>query len=124
MDSERIYKYVAEKWDSTIIPTLCEYIRIPNQSPGTNFTRFFDSVPFFSCCLYLVLAFDKEWATNGHMDKAVQLMVDWVHGQSVPGLELEVRFRCRIFPTCNFYLYTLFSHHRAPTIECKPDLGS
>jgi hypothetical protein len=38
MDADRIYKFVADKWDSTIVPTLCEYIRIPNQSPGA--TRF------------------------------------------------------------------------------------
>jgi hypothetical protein len=50
---------------------------------------------FFWLLLTLIFAihaaFDKEWATNGHMDKAVKLMVDWVHAQNVPGLELEVR---------------------------------
>lgn len=68
MDAAKLYDFVSHQWDSTIVPTLSEYIRIPNQSP----------------------AFDKEWATNGHMDKAVQLMVDWVHAQKVPGLDLEV----------------------------------
>ncbi len=40
-----------------MIPTLVEYIRIPNKSP----------------------AFDKDWEAHGHMDKAVDLLVAWAN---------------------------------------------
>ena len=38
-------------WDDEIVPTLTDYIRIPNKSP----------------------AFDPDWEKHGHMDKAVAL---------------------------------------------------
>lgn len=68
MDIDKTKQFVGEKWDSTIIPTLSEYISIPNQSPS----------------------FDPEWATNGHLDKVVTLFTNWVKAQNVPGLTLEV----------------------------------
>ena len=55
-------------WDEAILPTLTEYIRIPNQSPG----------------------FDKDWRKNGHMAKAVELVRRWVEAQKVPGLSRRV----------------------------------
>jgi acetylornithine deacetylase/succinyl-diaminopimelate desuccinylase-like protein len=48
----------------TIIPTLENYIRIPNQSP----------------------AFDKNIHSNGYQEAAVNLIVDWVLKQGVVGL--------------------------------------
>ncbi len=62
-------KFVAQRWDDSIVPTLQDYIRIPNQSP----------------------LYDPQWATNGLIDQAVDLMVQWVRDQQVPGLVLEVR---------------------------------
>ena len=50
--------HVGHVWDADIVPTLEEYIRIPNVSP----------------------AFDPEWATTGHMDRAAELVRDWVGG--------------------------------------------
>ena len=35
MDAAATLKYITEKWDYTIVPTLQEFIKIPNQSPGT-----------------------------------------------------------------------------------------
>ena len=40
-------------WEDSIISTLKEFIRIPNESP----------------------AFDREWQRNGHMDRAVSSRV-------------------------------------------------
>eukprot|EP01102_Stenamoeba_stenopodia_P004123 TRINITY_DN1430_c0_g1_i1.p1 TRINITY_DN1430_c0_g1~~TRINITY_DN1430_c0_g1_i1.p1 ORF type:complete len:479 (-),score=129.05 TRINITY_DN1430_c0_g1_i1:74-1510(-) len=68
LDVEKTKQFVGAAWDDSIIPTLCEYIKIPNMSP----------------------MFDKEWATNGHVDKVVELFVNWVKAQNVPELELEV----------------------------------
>ena len=54
-------------WDSSIVPTIQEYIRIPNQSP----------------------LFDPEWKRNGHMHKAVELARNWAEQQGVRGLTIE-----------------------------------
>ncbi len=57
-------------WEEEIIPTLTEYIRIPNKSPF----------------------FDKEWASAGHMERAVELVEKWCKNQAtrIPGLTVEV----------------------------------
>lgn len=63
-----IEKRILPFWDEAILPTLTEYIRIPNQSPG----------------------FDKDWRKHGHMARAVELVRGWVEAQRVPGLTLRV----------------------------------
>ena len=45
-------KFTDEIWRDEIVPTLVEYIRIPNKSP----------------------AFDPDWAKHGYMDEAVRLI--------------------------------------------------
>ncbi len=55
-------------WDQEIIPKLAEYIKIPNKSP----------------------LFDKDWKANGHMDQAMQLLVDWVSQQDIAGMQYEL----------------------------------
>jgi len=47
--------FIDDIWRDEVIPTLVEYIRIPNKSPS----------------------FEPEWASLGHMDKAVDLFVAW-----------------------------------------------
>jgi acetylornithine deacetylase/succinyl-diaminopimelate desuccinylase-like protein len=68
MDHTRIQGFCASEWDSSAIPQLVEYIRIPNKSP----------------------AFDPQWEKHGHMEKAVRLFADWCRKQDIAGLELEV----------------------------------
>jgi len=60
--------FIDDLWASSIVPALEQYIQIPNQSP----------------------AFDPDWQAHGHMERAVQLVADWVCAQAVPGLQLEV----------------------------------
>jgi acetylornithine deacetylase/succinyl-diaminopimelate desuccinylase-like protein len=67
MNAEQIARNVGETWDSSIVPTLERYIRIPNQSP----------------------LFDPDWKRNGHMHQAITLARAWVEQQSVPGLRIE-----------------------------------
>jgi acetylornithine deacetylase/succinyl-diaminopimelate desuccinylase-like protein len=57
-------------WDEDILPTLVEYIRIPNKSQ----------------------MFDPEWEKHGHMMKAVALFEHWAkeHLSALPGAKLEV----------------------------------
>ena len=64
MNSERLDRYVAEVWDSSIVPTLEEYIRIPNKSPQ----------------------FEPKWAELGYMQDAVEHLQRWVSQYPVRGL--------------------------------------
>ena len=68
MDTAKIDRFVAAKWDDEIVPQLVEYIRIPNKSP----------------------MFDKDWVAHGYMDDAVKLMETWARAQPIPGMQLEV----------------------------------
>ena len=68
MDADRNRTLVDDTWTSSIVPTLEQYIRIPNQSP----------------------LFDPDWKRNGHMNRAVALARSWVESQNVKGLSLEV----------------------------------
>src|SRR5690606_2705649 len=55
MDIATGQRFIEALWEDSILPTLSEYIRIPNKSPH----------------------FDPHWQDNGHMDAAVQLIADW-----------------------------------------------
>jgi len=68
MNADQTRALVDETWSSSIVPTLQQYIRIPNQSP----------------------LFDPDWKRNGHMDRAVALARSWVESQQIRGLTLEV----------------------------------
>ncbi len=64
----RLQSFIRETWQASIVPTLEEYIAIPNESP----------------------AFDPRWQEHGHMDRAVDLFSRWATAQEIPGLELHV----------------------------------
>lgn len=68
MNPKEITKFVDRVWDEEIVPSLIEYIRIPNKSPD----------------------FDADWKANGHMDRAAQWVGDWCRGRSIRGLEVEL----------------------------------
>jgi len=70
VDDSRLKQFVGRMWDEAVVPSLVEYIRIPNKSP----------------------AFDKDWVAHGHMDAAVALMEKWARAQlaRIPGSTLEV----------------------------------
>ncbi|MFL6246615.1 MAG: M20 family metallopeptidase [Thermoanaerobaculia bacterium] len=68
MDADRNRTLVDDTWSSSIVPTLEQYIRIPNQSP----------------------LFDPDWKRNGYMNQAVALARSWVESQNIKGLTLEV----------------------------------
>ncbi len=60
--------YINQVWDESILPSLMEYIKIPNKSPQ----------------------FDAEWQTHGYMDQAVQLIANWCQTEAVSGMVMEV----------------------------------
>ena len=69
MNKEEISLYINKVWDSNVIPTLEKYIRIPNLSP----------------------MFEPEWQKSGNTEKAIHLIVEWVHSQNLGGAHLEVK---------------------------------
>jgi hypothetical protein len=56
LDGATLKAFVDQFWGDSIVPTLVDYIKIPNKSP----------------------AFDRDWAAHGYMDDAVTLFEAWV----------------------------------------------
>ncbi len=68
MDNSKTEQFVNDIWDDSIIPELCEYIKIPNKSP----------------------MFDPDWEQHGHMEKAVLMLEDWARQQPIKDMQVEV----------------------------------
>jgi len=68
MDSAATQRFVDELWNTSIIPELVEYIRIPNKSP----------------------AFDADWHSHGYMEDAVSLIETWCRAHALPDMAIEV----------------------------------
>lgn len=70
MSHSAIYTFVDTLWDNEIVPTLSDYIRIPNVSQ----------------------MFDADWEKNGHTDKAVALLADWARKKTaaLPGATVSI----------------------------------
>jgi acetylornithine deacetylase/succinyl-diaminopimelate desuccinylase-like protein len=70
LDVVRTKKLIDQCWADEIVPTLVEYIKIPNKSPS----------------------FDPDWAAHGYMDEAVALFEHWARAKLpfLPGATLEV----------------------------------
>jgi len=70
MNESSVTRFMDRIWEDDILPTLTDYIRIPNKSP----------------------AFDPKWVEHGHMDKAVALFEAWARKkiEKLPGAKLEV----------------------------------
>jgi len=70
MDNARLKSFVDQSWGDEVVPTLIEYIKIPNKSPQ----------------------FDPDWATHGYMDAAVALFERWARAKlpALAGATLEV----------------------------------
>jgi len=70
MDSQRLKKFVDGIWDDSVVPSITEYIKIPNKSP----------------------AFDADWQKHGYMADAVKLMERWAREKidALKGATLEV----------------------------------
>jgi acetylornithine deacetylase/succinyl-diaminopimelate desuccinylase-like protein len=70
MDTARLKGFVENLWDEAVLPSLTDYIRIPNKSP----------------------AFDPDWEAHGHMAKAVALLEGWARARlaQLPGATLDI----------------------------------
>jgi len=65
---EDLRSYIEEEFDKNVIPSLMDYIRIPNLSP----------------------AFDPEWETNGNAEKACNHIVSWIVAQKLINTSVEI----------------------------------
>jgi len=65
-----VSSFIETMWENDILPTLTDYIRIPNKSPH----------------------FDPAWEAHGHMDKAVALFEGWAKRRisGIEGATIEV----------------------------------
>jgi len=68
MDTNRAQSSIDAWWSESIVPRLCDYVRIPNKSP----------------------LFDPDWEAHGHMDRAAELMAAWCREQPLQGLRVEI----------------------------------
>ncbi len=63
-----LYEYIDHQWQEEILPSLCDYIKIPNKSPH----------------------FDAQWQEHGYMEQAVNHIADWCKAHAPKGLKLEI----------------------------------
>ena len=69
MNPDDLKKHIHGFWDSEIVPTLVDYIKIPNKSPS----------------------FDPDWEKHGHMDKVLNLAADWTEKHKPIGSEMIIK---------------------------------
>lgn len=68
MDARKTHTFVNQLWDKSIVPELCEYIKVPNKSP----------------------MFDHDWENHGYMDEAAEMLAKWCKKQPIKGIQTEV----------------------------------
>lgn len=68
IDINELSSRIGDAWQSSILPALCDFVRIPNKSP----------------------LFDPDWERHGHMDKAVGLLAQWCRRQPIKGLTVQI----------------------------------
>ncbi len=71
LDPDRLGKLIDQCWGDAIVPTLLEYIKIPNKSPS----------------------FDPQWEEHGYMDDAVKLFEDWARERTRGAAWCDARHR-------------------------------
>ena len=69
MNIDKLKKYIESEWNSSIIPILKKYIKIPNKSP----------------------AFDPLWEENGYIEEALNLTLNWIEKNNNGEFYFEVK---------------------------------
>lgn len=65
---QNVHEYVDRVWATDVVAALVEYIAIPNVSE----------------------AYDPSWKSNGHMNRAVELVVRWMERRAIAGMDVSV----------------------------------
>lgn len=68
LEPQELYKYIENQWNEEILPSLYEYIKIPNKSPH----------------------FDAKWQEHGYMEQAVAHIANWCQAHAPKGTSLEI----------------------------------
>ena len=68
MRSQDLTAYIDSVWAQDVVPTLCDYIEVPNLSQ----------------------AFDPAWAEHGHMDQVVEMFARWASARNIEGMSVDV----------------------------------
>ncbi|KAL4468361.1 hypothetical protein ABPG72_012255 [Tetrahymena utriculariae] len=68
VDAQKTIDWVEQHWTKSILSTLEDFIRIPNQSR----------------------AFDPEWNSNGLQEQAANLLLEWAKAQNLKGAKYEI----------------------------------
>lgn len=68
LNPQKLRSFVNEQWQETILPSLMDYIKIPNKSPH----------------------FDEHWQEHGYMDQAVNHVANWCQSHAPKGMTLEI----------------------------------
>lgn len=68
LNPQKLFEGIEQTWHNEILPSLVDYIKIPNKSPH----------------------FDKNWQEHGFMEKAVSHVADWCEAHAPKGMSLEV----------------------------------
>lgn len=71
LDTDQLMNYIGLQWQHEVMPSLCDYIKIPNKSPH----------------------FDANWEAHGYMERAVSHIADWCLKHPVDNMTLEI---CRL----------------------------
>ena len=69
LDTDAVRRFTDDLWRRDIIPALEQYVRIPNKSP----------------------AYDPNWEQAGHMERAVELIRQWIEAHPIDGMRRDVR---------------------------------
>lgn len=68
LNPQKLYDFVCQQWDKEILPSLCDYIKIPNKSPH----------------------FDRQWQERGYMEQAVQHIARWCKAHAPQYMQLDI----------------------------------
>ena len=68
LDIAKTRHCIEHHWEHSVLPTLIDYIRIPNKPP----------------------AFDPHWHEHGYMEEALVLIRQWCDARPVQGLSMEI----------------------------------
>ena len=68
LNHQRLYKFIEHEWQEDILPSLYDYIKIPNKSP----------------------LFDPKWQEHGYMEQAVTHIANWCKAHAPKDMTLEI----------------------------------
>lgn len=68
VEGDKIQEYVNSKWEADYVPALCDFVRVPNLSPMV----------------------DPEFLTNGHTEKAMEVVDEFAKKLAIEGLVRHV----------------------------------